>query len=80
MNKKRSVEYGISAVKPLTVSEESFHIPGVPEKVTVSQLVRSYLCLGVVSPCETCESQCRYGREWQAAIRTGRVPEKYHKE
>lgn len=78
--KEHSWLYGISVEKPATKREESFCIPSVPSKVTVSQLIRSYLCLGMDSPCDGCPSECRYGREWLQAIRDGRAPKEYYKE
>jgi len=71
---------GLSVEKPLHRTDESFRIQSVPDRVTVQQLVRSYLCLGIDSPCRSCQSLCRYGREWLQALDSGNVPEKYKKE
>lgn len=67
---------GVSIEKPLRQQKESFHIPGVPEKVTPSMLANTLLCCGVKSPCETCSVKCRYGREWLQLKKDGKVPEK----
>lgn len=67
---------GVSIEKPLRQQEKSFHIPGVPEKVTPSMLANTLLCCGVKSPCETCSVKCRYGREWLQLKKEGKVPEK----
>lgn len=80
MYREHSWLYGISTEKPLVKREESFGIPSIPSKVTVNQLIKSYLCQGMHSPCDGCPSMCRYGREWLQAIRDGRAPKQYYEE
>lgn len=76
----RDVLHGISIEKPLRKSEESFHIPSVPEHVSAKQIMNRYLCAGPHSPCEQCDPPCRYGREWLEHKKNGTVPEVYKKE
>lgn len=76
----RDVLHGISIEKPLRKSEESFHIPSVPERVSAKQIMNRYLCMGPHSPCEQCDPPCRYGREWLEHKKNGTVPEVYKKE